>query len=141
MKKTFLTMLFMVVASLSWAQHKFELSQNTSNGDWTFTNGCSISNSSGKTYAPGSSPTIKYSKGVQYTINIPNGVAIKSVSFSGYDNYADVDAYIAEVGGKTYEASTYVFPMRENEVAVNKTYTITLASPATGTLTFTPTFQ
>ncbi len=138
MKKTFLTMLFMVVASLSWAQHKFELSQNTSNGDWTFTNGCSISNSSGKTYAVGNSPTIKYSKGLQYTINIPNGVTIKSVSFSGYDNYGDVDAYIAEVGGKTYEASTYVFPMKENEVAVNKTYTITLDSPATGTLTFTP---
>ena len=48
MKKTFLTMLFMVVASLTWAQQKFELSQSTANGDWTFTNGCSISNNSGK---------------------------------------------------------------------------------------------
>ena len=68
MKRSILTLFFMMIASLTWAQHKFELSQSTAIGDWTFTNGCSISNESGKSYSTGTDGTIKYSAGVIYTL-------------------------------------------------------------------------
>ena len=97
------------------SHENYVLSQNTYSGSgWDFNNGFSISNNNGKTYTTGNGTTVKYSRGVQYTINIPDGIAIKSVSFSGYDNYDDTDAYIAELGGKTYAADTYVFPKKEN---------------------------
>lgn len=136
MKRSILTLFFMTIASLTWAQHKFELSQSTAVGDWTFTNGCSISNESGKSYSTGTDGTIKYSAGVTYTIHIPSGISITRVVIEGYDNYEGLDSYLSTLGDETYEATKYVFPQKDSNGAITKKYTIDLNSPVSNTLSF-----
>ena len=100
----------------------------------TFSNGFSISNEKGKTYGVGSGTNyIKYSAN-QYTINIPDGIKIVKMDIEGKDNYADADAYIGEINGKSYNETTYVFP-KDKSV---KKYTVEFDSPVEHTLTFTP---
>ena len=100
----------------------------------TFNNGFSISNEKGKTYDVGSGTNyIKFSAN-QYTIIIPDGIKIAKMDIEGKDNYADADAYIGEINGKSYNASTYLFP---KDKSVQK-YSISFATPVEHTLTFTP---
>ena len=100
----------------------------------TFSNGFSISNEKGKTYDIGSGTNyIKYSAN-QYTIIIPDGIKIAKMDIEGKDNYADADAYIGEINGKSYDATTYIFP-KDKSV---KKYTVEFDSPVEHTLTFTP---
>ena len=100
----------------------------------TFNNGFSISNEKGKTYGVGSGTNyIKYSAN-QYTINIPNGIKIVKMDIEGRNNYADADAYIGEIHGVDYDATTYVFP-KDKSI---KKYSISFATPVEHTLTFTP---
>ena len=100
----------------------------------TFSNGFSISNEKGKTYGVGSGTNyIKYSAN-QYTIIIPDGIKIVKMDIEGKDNYADADAYIGEINGVNYDATTYVFP-KDKSI---KKYSISFASPVEHTLTFTP---
>ena len=76
----------------------------------TFSNGFSISNENGKTYAVGSGTNyIKYSAN-PYTITIPNGIKISKMEIEGKDNYDTDDAYIGEINGETYDANKFVFP-------------------------------
>ncbi len=76
----------------------------------TFNNGFSISNEKGKKYDVGSGTNyIKYSAN-QYTIIIPDGIKIVKMDIEGNDNYTDADAYIGEINGVNYDATTYVFP-------------------------------
>lgn len=100
---------------------------------YTFNNGFTITNESNKTYGTGSNSTIKYSA-VQYSIALPEGFKATSVTFSGYDNYTDADAYIKELNGTEYSSTDYVFPSTKATV----THTIKMSQPVTGTLTFTP---
>ena len=100
----------------------------------TFSNGFSISNEKGKTYGVGSGTNyIKYSAN-QYTIIIPDGVKITKMDIEGRNNYSEADAYIGEINGKSYEATTYIFP-KDKSV---KKYTVEFNSPIEHTLTFTP---
>lgn len=100
----------------------------------TFNNGFSISNEKGKKYDVGSGTNyIKYSAN-QYTIIIPDGIKIAKMDIEGKDNYADADAYIGEINGKSYDATTYIFP-KDKSV---KKYTVEFDSPVEHTLTFTP---
>ena len=100
----------------------------------TFSNGFSISNENNKKYDVGSGTNyIKYSAN-QYTINIPDGIKIVKMDIEGKDNYADADAYIGEINGKSYDATTYIFP-KDKSV---KKYTVEFDSPVEHTLTFTP---
>ena len=100
----------------------------------SFSNGFAISNEKGKTYDIGSGTNyIKYSTN-QYTIIIPDGIKIVKMDIEGKDNYADADAYIGEINGKSYGASTYVFPKDKSL----KKYTVEFDSPVEHTLTFTP---
>lgn len=100
----------------------------------TFSNGFSISNEKGKTYGVGSGTNyIKYSAN-QYTIIIPDGIKIAKMDIEGKDNYADADAYIGEINGKSYDATTYIFPKNKRV----KKYTVEFDSPVEHTLTFTP---
>lgn len=100
----------------------------------TFSNGFSISNEKGKTYGVGSGTNyIKYSAN-QYTIIIPDGVKITKMDIEGRNNYSEADAYIGEINGKSYEATTYIFP-KDKSV---KKYTVEFNSPVEHTLTFTP---
>lgn len=100
----------------------------------TFNNGFSISNEKGKTYDVGSGTNyIKFSAN-QYTIIIPDGVKITKMDIEGRNNYSDADAYIGEINGKSYNATTYIFP-KDKSV---KKYTVEFATPVENTLTFTP---
>lgn len=100
----------------------------------TFSNGFSISNENDKTYGVGSGTNyIKYSAN-QYTIIIPDGVKITKMDIEGRNNYSDADAYIGEINGKSYDATTYIFPTDKSV----KKYTVEFATPVENTLTFTP---
>ena len=100
----------------------------------SFSNGFAISNEKGKTYDIGSGTNyIKYSAN-QYTIIIPDGVKITKMDIEGRNNYSDADAYIGEINGTSYDASTYAFP-KDKSV---KNYTVEFNSPVEHTLTFTP---
>ena len=100
----------------------------------SFSNGFAISNEKGKIYDVGSGTTyIKFSAN-QYTIIIPDGVKIKKMDIEGRNNYDTADAYIGEINGTSYDASTYAFP-KDKSV---KKYTMEFDSPVEHTLTFTP---
>lgn len=100
----------------------------------TFNNGFSISNEKGKTYDVGSGTNyIKFSA-YQYTINIPDGIKIVKMEIEGRNNYDTDDAYIGEINGVNYDATTYVFP-KDKSI---KNYSISFATPVEHTLTFTP---
>lgn len=100
----------------------------------TFNNGFSISNKKGKAYDVGSGTNyIKFSAN-QYTINIPDGIKIVKMEIEGRNNYDTDDAYIGEINGVNYDATTYIFP-KDKSV---KKYTVEFATPVENTLTFTP---
>ena len=106
----------------------------TDNTAGSFSNGFAISNEKGKKYDIGSGTNyIKYSTN-PYTIIIPDGIKIVKMDIEGKDNYTDADAYIGEINGKNYDASTYVFPKDKSL----KKYTVEFESPVEHTLTFTP---
>lgn len=116
----------------------YELSQQTNTGTnsasvYNFKNGFTITNSNSKNYATGGSTGIKFSAGVQYTITLPTGFNVCEVVFNGYDNYDDADAYIGEVNGEAFDATTYVFPKSKSTVS----RTVRLSKVATGSMTFT----
>ena len=69
-----------------------------------------------------------------YTIIIPDGIKIVKMDIEGKDNYTDADAYLGEINGTSYDASTYVFPKDKSL----KKYTVEFDSPVEHTLTFTP---
>lgn len=103
---------------------------------WTFNNGCSIESSKG--YATAKSKTIKYSKGVQFTINLPENITITSAIFARYANEDNKTCYLSELNGTTFASDKYVFPSRLTQTDTSTKFDITLATPATGVLTFTP---
>lgn len=103
---------------------------------WTFNNGYSIESSKG--YATAKSKTIKYSKGVQFTINLPENITITSAIFAGYANEDNKTCYLSELNGTTFASDKYVFPSRLTQTDTSTKFDITLATPATGVLTFTP---
>ena len=113
---------------------EYEISGQTSNGDWTFTGGLKV-NQTGSP-ATGSNGTIKYSGNKKYTITLPANVPIDQVTIYGYCNSDGNESFLAELAGKTYSATDYVFPARDAAVS-NITHTIKLDTPVTNTLTFT----
>ena len=110
----------------------------TEDTEWTFNNGCVITNPLSKKYDTAMSSTIKYSKGVLFTINLPDNVQISSVTFTGYGNEDDNDCYLASLNGTKFAETDYVFPDRKepNATTTMKSYTINLPTPAVNTLTF-----
>ena len=120
--------------TLSTATYK---SSSTDKLTWTFDNGCSISNDNGKSYSTAKSNTIKYSKGTQYTINLPENVHITSASFAGYANEDNKTCYLAELGGSSFDSDLYVFPSRSTDTSTKTQFDVPLGTSATGTLTFT----
>ena len=103
---------------------------------WTFNNGCSIESSKG--YATAKNNTIKYSKGVLFTINLPENITITSATFAGYTNEDNKTCYLGELNGTTFTSDKYVFPSRLTQTDTSTKFDITLDTPATGVLTFTP---
>lgn len=111
-------------------------SSSTDPSPWTFNNGCSIESSKG--YATAKSNTIKYSKGVLFTINLPENITITSATFAGYANEDNKTCYLGELNGTTFASDKYVFPSRSTQTDTSTKFDITLDTPATGVLTFTP---
>ena len=111
-------------------------SSSTDPSPWTFNNGCSIESSKG--YATAKSNTIKYSKGVQFTINLPENITITSATFAGYANEDNKTCYLGELNGATFASDKYVFPSRSTQTDTSTKFDITLDTPASGVLTFTP---
>lgn len=117
----------------------FKLAQSTNTGTntsaaYNFNDGVTITNTKSKNYATGKDDGIKYSAGVHYTINLPAGISINKITFTGYNNYDDDDAYLGEVAGTEYSATDYVFP----KTKATTTHTISFTTPVTGSITFTP---
>ncbi|MDY3848237.1 MAG: pectate lyase [Prevotella sp.] len=115
----------------------YELTPETSNGDWTFSNGFYMTMSTAKDCATSSScgiSSIKYSNNVLYTINIPEGIAISSIDFQGFCNQDNTEGYLKVLGGNTFAEDQYVFPSRTDNTTA--THTITLDTPATGSIGF-----
>lgn len=105
---------------------------------WTFDGGYSITNEAGKAYSTGSEMGIKYSAATQYRINMPTGITVDSVTFTGYDNYAEGDSFLGELNGTSYSSTDYVFIRKNASGAYTvATYTVPLTTPATGSFTFT----
>ncbi len=102
--------------------------------EWEFSNGYSISNASSKDYASGTGNNIKYSRNVDFTINIPDGKAVTAFTIEGYTNVDSGDlAYVQKLNGEEC-SSDCTFPLRtEGETA---TYTYPFDTPVTGTLPF-----
>lgn len=111
-------------------------SSSTDPSPWTFNNGCSIESSKG--YATAKNNTIKYSKGVQFTINLPENITITSATFAGYTNEDNKTCYLGKLNGTTFASDKYVFPSRLTQTDTSTKFDITLDTPATGVLTFTP---
>lgn len=111
-------------------------SSSTDPSPWTFNNGCSIESSKG--YATAKNNTIKYSKGVQFTINLPENITITSATFAGYTNEDNKTCYLGELNGTAFASDKYVFPSRLTQTDTSTKFDITLDTPATGVLTFTP---
>ena len=113
-------------------------SSSTSEGvtNYSFQNGWSISNTASKNWGTGNYNTAKYSKDVEYTINIPAGMAVSSITFTGYSNSDTGDCWLANLNGTDYSEDKYHFVTRKNSVTA--IYTLTFDKPVTRTLTFTP---
>ena len=113
----------------------FDLTPETGNGDWTFSNGFSIT--TGKDYSTSGNcgiKSIKYSNNVEYVVNIPDGIAITDIDFKGFCNEDNTTAYLAKLGSKTFASTDYVFPSRTDKVT--KTYSIHLEQPALNSISF-----
>ena len=112
-----------------------EIVPETANGDWTFSNGCSMTMSTAKDYSTSSScgiKSIKYSNNVTYTIHLPEDINISSIDFQGFTNDDNADGYLAELNGKTFSATDYVFPSRIGGKAVS--YNIELENSVSGSI-------
>ena len=98
-----------------------------------------MSNNNSKAYQTGQENGIKYSANVQYTIDIPEDATLDSLTFEGYDNYQEVDAYLGELAGETFDATSYVFPQKDADGNYTvASHTVVLDQPATDYITFTP---
>jgi hypothetical protein len=113
---------------------EYEISGQTSNGDWTFSGGFKM-NQTG-TPATGSYATIKYSANRQYKLTLPVGLEFSSVDFYGYANADGGSSYLSEVNGTAYTASDYAFPARDAQPGTI-THSVTFSEPIANTLTFT----
>ena len=113
---------------------EYEISGQTSNGDWTFAGGLKI-NQTGSP-ATGNNGTIKYSGNKKYTVTLPENVPIDEVTIYGYCNSDGHESYLAELAGKTYSSTDYVFPAR-NAAVSSVTHTIKLDQTVSGQMTFT----
>ena len=112
-----------------------DITPETANGDWTFSNGCSITMSPAKGYSTSKNcgiQSIKYSNNVTYTIHLPEGVAVSSIDFQGFTNEDGEDGYLAQLNDKTFSSSDYVFPSRTGNKAVS--YNVKLDTPASGSV-------
>ncbi len=104
---------------------------------WTFNNGYTVTSAKGDRGYATAKDYLKYSRNYQFIINLPEDVSITEITFDGYCNTSGGTSYLYELNGVEYDEDTYVFPAVDADPST-ASYTITLSSAASGTLTFTP---
>ena len=109
---------------------------DVSKTEWQFADGIRVSNANDKSYSIGFEDGIKYSAGVTYTISLPTGVTINEATITGYDNYADVDAYLGSMTGWSGTPDC-VFPQKVDGAYEVVSHTIALNN-VSGSIQFTP---
>ena len=92
---------------------EFEISGQTSNGDWTFSGGFKM-NQTGSP-STGSYGTIKYSANRLYQLTLPKGLKFSKLDIYGYANADGGSSYLSELNGKTYGDADYAFPARDSQ--------------------------
>ena len=129
---------------------------NSNSSTWTFQNGYTITNASNKAAATASVNTLKYSRNVMFTINVPADATVTDVEFEGYTNGAwngegnQSYSFVGILGDqqfnektddKTLEwmanrTATYGFPANDEKDAdgnqLTATHKIALTAPQTG---------
>lgn len=124
--------------TVSYTLDASSYTSSASTGEWGFANGFTISNDKSKAYASAKSNTVKYSKGVTFTITLPEGMSVNSLVFNGYGNEDEKATWLSELNGTHFDADTYSFAGRPTSGTPTLTsHEVKLASPASGSLTFT----
>ncbi len=106
------------------------------------TKGATLALASGsKDFQSAKQNTIKYSKGTQYKVTLPNTAKVTKIVFYGYGNEDGNFTSLKELAGKEYGEDTYKFKARTDYSDLNsakfQTYTIDFATPLTNSFTFT----
>ena len=116
----------------------YEESNPDNAAEWKFKDGITVTNEKEKAYSTGKDDGVKYSAGVQFTVNLPKNFSVQEATFKGYDNYDDADSYIKEVNGTTYEETEYVFPKKDADGKYTVvSHKISFPTPVANKLTFT----
>lgn len=129
MKKIF-GLLMLIVALVTtqgaYAQKTYEISSTTKTADnggtWTFVSEkqtFTVVNTKSKGYATGTNSTVKYSSGTDFTLNIPEGMNVEKVTFTGYTNDAKTNANLL-FNGTEYKDKT--FPLKD--AGTTESYTL-----------------
>ena len=112
----------------------------TESGAWNFGDGFNITTTSGSYnngYGSYVNNTFRINRNQQYTINLPEKVSIKSITFSGYCYNTSATSRLSEVNGTSY-TSGYTFNKKASSgtqtLSVN---TIEFAQPVKDKITFT----
>lgn len=92
---------------------------------WSFQNGYTINNDEYKTYSAAGG-YIKFTRNVTFTIDVPDGIVVESVTIQGWANSDDETAYVERCGDYTGGAEK-PFPVQEQAMA---TYTYPQANPS-----------
>jgi len=112
---------------------EYEISGQSSNGDWTFSGGFKM-NQTGSP-STGNYATIKYSANKLYQLTLPNGLKFVSVDIYGYANADGGSSYLSELCGKAFGEGDYVFPARDSQPD-HVIHSIVFDEPVGGTLSF-----
>jgi len=112
----------------------YTISPTTHESDWNFGD---VSITTEKGYSEGHVTSdftgIKFSRNSDFIINLPNGMAAKSVEVKAYTNVDSGDlAYVSNLGSDVFSADLRTYPLRTDKTTATHIYT--LSSPVTGTL-------
>ena len=113
----------------------YEVSAQTTNGDWTFGDGSTMITFTSESGTPATTGTyyIKFSRNHDYQAAIPEGIEIYQVQVDGYMNGDTGSGYIARIGDDEFSADQYPLISRAESDHV-RAYTITLSSPVSGSI-------
>lgn len=121
-------------SSSSTEATEVEISASTATGSegtrWNFDDGYFITNNDNKAYAKSGS-TVKYSRNIDFYVNIPDGKEVVSIKIEGCCNNDNGTSYLQQLGENVYDNTRYVFPSRKG-TPNSAAHTIELETPLKG---------